>query len=103
MENSSKKKSMLLVHTPKGLIKISHHHNIMIIETKRTRLFTGAKEIHLIDDINVLLEGFSLKLSKGITGHLKFGRVYFNTDTGFIGLGREYVNNKTDYLIPGLC
>ena len=100
---SSKEQSMVLVHTPKGLIKITHHDNIMIVETKRKSLFNHSREIRLIDDIKVITETFSLKLEKGITGYLKFGRVYFNTENGFVGLGKEYVKDKTNYLIPGLC
>jgi len=103
MSESSEKKSTILMATPKGLIKISHFNNVMIVETQRKNLFLKEIPIRLTSDINVFLEGFSKKINKGTIGHLKFGRVYFNTSKGFLGLGKEYIADNTNYLIPNLC
>ncbi len=103
MSESSEQKSTILMATPKGLIKISHYHNVMIVETQRKNLFLRGKQIRLTSEINVLLEGFSKKIAKDTIGHLKFGRVYFNIPNGFLGLGKEYISDNTNYLIPGLC
>jgi hypothetical protein len=99
MQRSSNEHKSVLIHTPKGLITISHLDNIMIVETTRVNLFKRAKEITLREDITVIKDSISLYLTKGMTGHFKFGRVYFKMDEGFIGLGREYIAGKTDYAL----
>lgn len=103
MSKSSKNRTLVLVPTEEGLISISHYKNVMIIQTKQKRLFQHNIEITLKEDVKVLLDDAIIKLKAGIKGHLKFGRVYFQTDEGYIGIGRDYLEGKTNYLIPNLC
>lgn len=103
LNNSSKNQSMILLQTSKGLVKISHYNNVMIVETKNKDLFKRGRRIKLTDTIEVTTETISLKLKKGIIGYLNSGRVYFQVELGFLGLGKEYLQDKTNYYIANLC
>ena len=103
LDKASKEKIMMLISTKKGLIKITHHKNVMIVETKRQNLFVGSPKIALRSDLKVAVGAFSHKIAKDTIGYLKDGRVYFQVELGFLGLGKDYLEDNTNYIIPNLC
>jgi len=96
-------KTFVLLHTDDGILKISHKNNVMIIQNAKDNLFKHELKIRLVENVNVFTDSMDVQIEKGAQGFLKMGRLYFKVKDSFIGLGKEYLMDKTEVWIPNLC
>ena len=99
---SDHNKSSMLFNTAKGIVKLEHFGNVFIVTTKNVNLFKRQQAITLTEDIIVHVMDQDILIPSGTKGKFTLNRVYFRIDSFFIGLGDEYLHNKTDSIVA-LC